>query len=85
MALRSSTIAGRAGGRAWGEGAGRAVEKRRPRVVIAEDFVLIQENIRRSLPPECEVIAAVEEGAAALDAVAPNIPTFSCWMYSCRI
>lgn len=48
--------------------------KRRPRVVIAEDFVLIQENIRRALPPECEVIAAVEDGAAALDAVAGQNP-----------
>ena len=47
---------------------------RRPRVVIAEDYVLIQENIRRSLPPECEVIAAVEEGAAALEAAAAQHP-----------
>jgi CheY-like chemotaxis protein len=39
------------------------------RVIIAEDFVLIQENIRRALPSDCEVIAAVEDGAAALDAV----------------
>ena len=45
-------------------------QPKRPRVVIAEDFVLIQENIRRALPPDCEVIAAVEDGAAALDAVA---------------
>ena len=42
------------------------MEPKRPRVVIAEDFVLIQENIRRALPPDCEVIAAVEDGAAAL-------------------
>jgi len=46
----------------------------RPRVVIAEDFVLIQENIRRALPPYCEVIAAVEDGAAALEAVAALQP-----------
>jgi len=46
----------------------------RPRIVIAEDFVLIQENIRRSLPPDCEVIATVENGAAALDAVAALQP-----------
>jgi CheY-like chemotaxis protein len=39
-------------------------------VVIAEDFVLIQENIRRALPSECEIVAAVEDGAAALEAVA---------------
>lgn len=49
-------------------------EPRRPRVVIAEDYVLIQENIRRALPPECEVIAAVEHGADALDVVATQQP-----------
>ena len=47
---------------------------RRPSVVIAEDYVLIQENIRRALPPECEVTAAVEDGAAALDVVAAQHP-----------
>ncbi len=47
---------------------------RRPSVVIAEDFVLIQENIRRALPPECEIVATVEEGAAALEAVAALQP-----------
>jgi DNA-binding NarL/FixJ family response regulator len=49
-------------------------ETRRPRIVIAEDYVLIQENIRRSLPPECEVIAAVEDGTAALDVIAAQHP-----------
>ena len=47
---------------------------RRPRIVIAEDYVLIQENIRRALPPECEVIAAVEDGAAALNLAASHGP-----------
>jgi len=47
---------------------------KRTRVVIAEDFVLIQENIRRALPPECEIIAAVEDGSAALDVVAALQP-----------
>src|SRR3954454_16013886 len=42
----------------------------RSRVVIAEDYVLIQETIRAILAPECEVVAAVEDGRAALDAVA---------------
>ena len=46
----------------------------RPRVVIAEDYVLIQENIRRSLPPECEIIATVEDGAATLEVVAALQP-----------
>jgi len=49
-------------------------EPKRPRIIIAEDFVLIQENIRRSLPCECEIIAAVEDGAAALDLAATHQP-----------
>lgn len=48
--------------------------KRRPRVVIAEDYILIQENIRRALPPECEIIATVEQGAAVLETVAAQHP-----------
>lgn len=46
----------------------------RLRVIIAEDFVLIQENIRRALGPSCDVIATVEDGDAALEAVAAHAP-----------
>jgi two-component system response regulator DesR len=42
----------------------------RPRVVIAEDFVLIQEQIRQLLLPDCDVVAVVEDGGAALEAIA---------------
>ena len=49
-------------------------EAKRPRIVIAEDFVLIQENLRRALPPDCEIIAAVEDGASALEVVAAQNP-----------
>jgi DNA-binding NarL/FixJ family response regulator len=42
----------------------------RPRVVIAEDFVLIQESMRLALERDCDVMATVEDGEAALDAVA---------------
>src|SRR5947209_11495331 len=45
-----------------------------PRVVIAEDYVLIQETMRAILEPECEVVAALEDGRAALDAVAELRP-----------
>ncbi len=41
----------------------------RPRIVIAEDFVLIQENIRKVVRRDCDVVAAVEDGPAAVDAV----------------
>jgi DNA-binding NarL/FixJ family response regulator len=47
---------------------------KRPRVVVAEDFVLIQENIRRVIQPDCDIVAAVEDGEAALDAVAAHTP-----------
>lgn len=46
----------------------------RPRVVIAEDFVLIQENIRLLLKSECDVVAAVEDGESALSAVMNHEP-----------
>ena len=47
---------------------------KRPSVVIAEDYVLIQENIRKAIENECEIIACVEDGQAALDAVATHAP-----------
>ena len=46
----------------------------RPRIVIAEDFVLIQENIRLLLRSECDVVAAVEDGESALMAVTNHEP-----------
>src|SRR5689334_12691836 len=46
----------------------------RPRVIIAEDFVLIQENIRKTLHGHCAVIATVEDGASALAAVRTHSP-----------
>jgi two-component system response regulator DesR len=46
----------------------------RPRVVIAEDFVLIQEHMRQLLQPGCDVVATVEDGDAALEAAAAYTP-----------
>ena len=46
----------------------------RPTVVIAEDFVLLQEEIRRILEPEFEVVAAVEDGRAALESIGMQRP-----------
>lgn len=45
-----------------------------PRVIIADDSVLIQENIRKALRKHCAVIATVEDGASALDAVKTHSP-----------
>jgi len=42
--------------------------------VIAEDFVLIQEHMRQVLLPDCDVVAAVEDGDAAMEAVAAYAP-----------
>lgn len=42
---------------------------KRPRVVVAEDYVLIQENIRLAIQSVCDIVAAVEDGQAALEAV----------------
>jgi DNA-binding NarL/FixJ family response regulator len=46
----------------------------RPRIVIAEDFVLIQESIRLALEKDCDIVALVEDGEAAVDAVATLAP-----------
>jgi DNA-binding NarL/FixJ family response regulator len=46
----------------------------RPRVIIAEDYVLIQENIRRLIERQCEILATVEDGASALAAVRSHSP-----------
>lgn len=47
---------------------------RRPRIVIAEDYVLIQESLRLFLVKDCEIVATVETSEAALDAVAKHNP-----------
>jgi DNA-binding NarL/FixJ family response regulator len=46
----------------------------RPRVIIAEDFVLIQENIRKTLQQHCQILATVEDGASALATVEQHSP-----------
>jgi DNA-binding NarL/FixJ family response regulator len=47
---------------------------KRPRVVIAEDFILIQESIRIVLEEDCDVVATAENGEDALDAIAAHEP-----------
>jgi two-component system response regulator DesR len=47
---------------------------RRPRAIIAEDFVLIQESMKILLQRECDVVAVAEDGNAALEAVATHKP-----------
>lgn len=49
-------------------------ETERPRVMIVEDFVLIQENIRLVLARECDVVGTAEDGEAALAAAAGLAP-----------
>lgn len=46
----------------------------RPRVIIAEDFVLIQETIRLAVQECCDVVATVEDGETALQAVTTHSP-----------
>ena len=41
--------------------------------MIAEDYVLIQENIRKAIQSECEIVG-VEDGKAALDAATTQFP-----------
>jgi DNA-binding NarL/FixJ family response regulator len=53
---------------------GAPMNAQQPRVVIAENFVLIQEMIRDLLEPECDVVAMVEDGQAAIKAVETHRP-----------
>jgi len=46
----------------------------RPKAVLAEDHLLIQEAMRLELRREVEVVATVQDGAAALEAVARHQP-----------
>src|SRR5947209_416258 len=48
--------------------------RQRPRVLIAEDYVLIQENIRKVIQSECDIIGSVEDGEAALEAATTQGP-----------
>lgn len=43
-------------------------------MIIAEDFVLIQENIRKTLQQHCHILVTVEDGASALAAVKEHAP-----------
>ena len=45
-----------------------------PKAVLAEDHLLIREAIRLELRREVEVVATVQDGAAALEAVAQYQP-----------
>lgn len=45
-----------------------------PKAVLAEDHLLIQEAMRLELRREVEVVATVQDGAAALEAVAQHQP-----------
>jgi DNA-binding NarL/FixJ family response regulator len=53
---------------------GGKMQMNRPRVVIAEDFILIQESIRLAVRDCCESVAPVETGETALEAVLSHSP-----------
>ena len=52
----------------------RVGRRERPRVVIAEDWVVIQEHIKSLLILECEVVATVEDAESALAAIRDHQP-----------
>ena len=41
---------------------------KRPRVLLADDHILVADGLRRILEPECEVVGAVEDGRSLLAA-----------------
>lgn len=48
--------------------------EKRPRVIIVEDFVLLQETIRLLLERECEVAATADDGESAIVLTAELTP-----------
>jgi len=59
-------------------GSGTVQAPKRPRVLIVEDFALIQEGIRSVLQRDCDVVGTVEDGKSAMEAVSaldPDIVT----------
>ncbi|HEX4772867.1 MAG TPA: response regulator transcription factor [Bryobacteraceae bacterium] len=48
--------------------------RKRPRVLICEDSVLIQEALRAVLEHECDVVGLVEDGRSAIEIVAAEKP-----------
>jgi len=49
-------------------------ESNQPRIIIAEDHILIQEATRAVLAPTCEVVATVEDGLSAIEAASKHKP-----------
>lgn len=49
-------------------------ERKRPRVLICEDSVLLQEAIRAVLEPECEIAGLVEDGRTAIEMITSEQP-----------
>jgi DNA-binding NarL/FixJ family response regulator len=47
---------------------------KRPRVLICEDSVLIQEALRTVLEHECDVVGTVEDGLSAIEIIAAEKP-----------
>jgi DNA-binding NarL/FixJ family response regulator len=48
----------------------------RPRVIIVEDFALLQETIRLLLKRECDVVATADDGETAIAMTAELAPDF---------
>jgi DNA-binding NarL/FixJ family response regulator len=49
-------------------------ETKRPRVLICEDSVLLQEAIRAVVEPECEIAGLVEDGRIAIEMIMAEQP-----------
>ncbi len=49
-------------------------DRKRPRVLICEDSVLLQEAIRAVLEPECDIAGLVEDGRTAIKMITAEQP-----------
>ena len=56
----------------------------RPRVLLADDHRLLREALARLLEPDCEVVGAVGDGRALLDAAPGSAPMSLSSTSACR-
>ena len=56
---------------------------RRPRVLLADDHRLVREAFARLLEADCDVVGAVADGRALLEAAPNSDPTSSCSTSPC--
>ena len=57
---------------------------KKPRILLADDHLLVLEGYRRILEDQCEVVGTAEDGRALLEVASRLKPTWCSWTSRCR-